>query len=878
MLKERLWWPRAAVILLAVLIPTLSVIACLDVAVSPGTPMQWLFEFPFHGSRPERGTVPTRLRSEEPATPARTRAVRPRQTERIAAVPRTRDAMAFARIITSDILTHIPWVTFQQEKVDTAAWPQAAQAGLPSAYPPRLTEDIHWFAMGAILRHLLHADRVSLPETRALLLRLGSAVRRPLNQAATVGGDTGALVQELNERIPALPINPPALRAEGQGDRFLAMAEKLALVELSTSFGYSLEGPFAPRSRSLGDEALPAFRRLLTHPHPLVRENAVLLLSGFDHPEAGEALRALVTRSRDPVCVARAIHALADWRSSDTIKTLTALLSDRSVEVMAIEALGRIGERDAALAIRRAIGRNSDPDFLLTAVPALGRSDDPDPENRKLLLKVRSHFSRSPAAGPKRVGAFAPDQPDPPGFKHKVIQQLATIALARLGEPQAREEVLKWVVTGQENPPIQGQRRIVRIAQDSIPPVLGPCTYEYLEALATLGPQGTAALAALFKGLTVDPYVRLRALLEYPKGEGAEAPILERFMKTASSPMLRAAALGAIDFLDPGKARDLALEVLADFAAGTIVRTNDEASGADVCAALRVLGKTGGADFVLLKACLRRAETLQQEKRGERGGPVAGPVGPRAVRTVEIAVVPDLIPVLLLELGRTGDPRAVPILLAHVQGTFEEGAAEAALSLGAIGGKEAALALVVGLSSKDGWVRHCSFRGLQALRKDAPFEDWIFTARTERQKRHRDWVTWAEGYEPPAERPREPAELTRRNEKTGDQGGASAIPPPAAGGAGPGELVGGLVAAWEKDDRVEVQRLLAEITSRGPEAVPALISALRRPVVPAAVFDALERITPGRFGLDRDRWLAWWTDSGKKGNSCSGSESIPLHR
>ena len=95
--------PRAAAIFLAVLLPGLSVLACLDVAVSPGTPLQWLFEFPFHGSRPERGTVPTKPRepAEAKALPGRTRAVRPRGTERVAAVPRTQNAMAFLLLVTT---------------------------------------------------------------------------------------------------------------------------------------------------------------------------------------------------------------------------------------------------------------------------------------------------------------------------------------------------------------------------------------------------------------------------------------------------------------------------------------------------------------------------------------------------------------------------------------------------------------------------------------------------------------------------------------------------------------------------------------------------------------------------------------------------------
>src|SRR5262245_31261664 len=127
----------APIVLAAIFLFTPPALADIDVAVSPGSPLEWLFEFPFYTARPERGAVPTRVSGPGAEAPSgRTQVRRPRETERATVVPRVEGGMAFARIITSDIVSHLPWVTFRPERYRQRTWAEAAEAGLPSAYPP----------------------------------------------------------------------------------------------------------------------------------------------------------------------------------------------------------------------------------------------------------------------------------------------------------------------------------------------------------------------------------------------------------------------------------------------------------------------------------------------------------------------------------------------------------------------------------------------------------------------------------------------------------------------------------------------------------------------------------------------------------------------
>ncbi len=842
-------------------------LACLDVAVSPGTPLEWLSEYPFHGPQPDRGSVPIltgpRRRDPKEHGHGRTMVVPRRTAEESFVVPQVQDAMSFARIITVDVTNHLEWVNPLPGGADSRRWSQASKHGLKLTYPPPQTLDSHWFAMGVVLRHLLHPQRMSDRETKAMLVRLGPQALRPLSQIG-VAGATATLVKLALTSIPRIPARPPSLRASNE-DPFLAMAERLAIAELAASFGYGLEAPFAPRCRSLGEEGARAFCKLVTHSHSLVRENAVLLLSGFQSDHVRDTLLQVAARSPDPVCRQRAIYALGNFKSPEVIKTLTALLGKKSATAPALQALGKIGGEDAAKAIYQKIRNSSNLDILFTGIPALGRCGVRNEPYRVFLKRLRTYLKKNPPQFPRPhpVSPNRPDQPDAPDCKAQIVIQLITLALARLGDDDARTAVLDLAARA-----VQGRQR-GRIAQDPISPVLGPCTYYFLDSLAELGADGARSLEGIFRRAGGDRYVRMRAIWQYARCWGARAAALTKFLATVSDPVLRAAVLQAVARLDRDEGRRQALAAIADFAAlGPWPRgTRGMDLGVDVVVALQIAGGTGGADYRLLAACLQTAKHLKtlkparkpQPRQPKRRGP------PPPVKH-EIAVVPDLIPHILLELGRTRDRRALPILTAHLGDRAGDGRAEAALALGSIAGREGAQALVKTLIDADGWVRYCSFRGLQAMRTGHPFEDWIFAAKSEMRKWHGDWTAWADGYRG-RHRP-QPEIVTQRPDTPDAPPPTDQKPdetePPKAANRDVAALVAELIAAAEAEDRVAIQLLQSEIAERGTEAVPSLLATFERPYLPVVIFDILEAIAKEPVGFDVRAWDRWWKQNLQK--------------
>jgi hypothetical protein len=457
-----------------------------------------------------------------------------------------------------------------------------------------------------------------------------------------------------------------------------------------------------------------------------------------------------------------------------------------------------------------------------------------------------------------------PDQPDPPDCKAQVVAQFALIALARLGDDAARTTVLDLAPRGG-----RGRVRGGRLSQDPIAPVLGPCTYYFLDALADLGPDGARALEAVFQQAGVDRYVRMRAIGQYARCHGAQAATLTRFLATVSDPILRAAVLQAVAWIDREEGRTQALAAIADFAARRGIGRGAGGSplGVDVVVALQIVGQTGGADYRLLAGCLEAAKRLKQLKlparRRPQNPPRRVPGGPPPPVDHEIAVVPDVIPYALLELGRTADRRALPILTAYLQDRSADGRAEAALALGSIAGREAAQVLVEALLDADGWVRYCSFRGLQVMRSGHPFEDWIFASKSQLKKWHADWTAWAEQYQDRT-RPQPESPVAARPPDAAAPpapGAAKAPTPPEQPREQAGDvarLVEELIVAAEAEDRVNTQLLRSEIAARGMEAVPALLATLKRPCFPVVVVDILEAIAKEPLGLDAQAWDRWW--------------------
>ncbi len=865
-------------VVLTFLIGYLPWCACLDVAVSPGTPLEWLSEYPFYGPQPERGSVPIYTGRKPSDSSARKRTVvrEPKEPTGALAIPNLQDAMSFARIITSDVVAHLPWVNPGIDPMPDGAWGAAHKYGLFVSYGPQHTLDSHWFAMGVALRYLLHPKRITPHETRTLLTRLGPQILTPLSGAKGAGAFAGFLDQFIKD-IPAVPPTPPAIKASSSADPFLAMAERLAIVELAPAYVYCLQAPFAPRSRALGEPIAPALVRLLAHPHPLVRENAALLLGSFKSQEACDALCKTAVSGKDAVCRVRALCALGNWKTPEATRTALSLMRKPETAVAALQALGKIGGKEAAQAILNLAEASRSLDFLFTAVPALGRCGVKDDKYCRFLgkLNLARLLTLTDLAQPAQAGGLRPDSPDAPNTKAAIVEQFAQIALARLGNEKARTYVLGLWKThrggggfGQAPPAQPPQGRVFgrgMVSQDPLGPIYGPCTYYFLEALPELGEEGAQVLEAIFADSTIDGYVRMRAIWEYPRCEEAQAAKVEEVLQLASDAAVRAAGLQSLLRIDSEKARAVALKTIATFA-----RDRTSAFGADVVMAFQAIAETGGGDVELLLAAYQAATQIVAPARPQQP---QGPGQGVPVNRFEITFVPEILPLVLIELGRTRDARAESVLAQHLRRTGSKFRAEAALGLGAIATKTAAAELVQALEDEDAWVRYCAFRGLEAIRKDVAFQDWIFG-----DSQRKTWLAEWRGWIPTMSEPKPPAPDVAR--PVPPPAKAPEVPPstpaaPAASPAAPAgvtlaeasleQLLADTVAAARTGDILASERVRRALVARGRAAVPPVLAEIAKPAFPVVLIDVLEEISQQKLGLDPAAWRAWWEKSSGAG-------------
>lgn len=126
------------------------------------------------------------------------------------------------------------------------------------------------------------------------------------------------------------------------------------------------------RLHSCGPEAVPALRRGLHHPKPIVRRLCVNLLDRLVDEETVPSLVAALDDD-DPHVRARALHALACDRCKQNecrpgedlwVPRAMALLTDRNPDLRAaaIDALGKVAGRREEVAAALRVAAEQDPD------------------------------------------------------------------------------------------------------------------------------------------------------------------------------------------------------------------------------------------------------------------------------------------------------------------------------------------------------------------------------------------------------------------------------------------------------------------------------------------------------------------------------------
>ena len=552
----------------------------LDVSVPPGLPLEWVESLPQRYVRPE------------PAVPTRALDDADHPSERYAQLHRempVRNPQGFGlvRILTWDLTAHLSWTQPTGTPHRRRSTTGVEFGGFP--YPPAVDDTLHWMAVAALLRQMLHPSQVARGEVLAYLLELGDAAGGSIASAES----EGALRDDarwLRRAIGAMPSEPPVLGAGATP--YATMMERFCAEELLSGHPYDPDQRFAARMFLLGTTGT-AFAGVHAHSeHPLLRRNAIAVVSRLGTPGTIDILRQVLERSDDSVARIRAIRAIGLHDSDkaaqileETLASLegkdrTRLLVEGSALVHSLGVLGRPSSVDPVVAW--AEGDLKDGDRLLVALAALARMEA-TPEQRETLLpwlrKRLDTFKRASRWEPEVKGIRA-DVPDPEDLRGRHLAQAATAVLARLGGAESEEAGALLALPDQPASLMAMGRRPNKALGGIFPSLAGVV----LEVYASLGAPGVARLEAILADETVEIEVRRRALellpgvkkfqraLELceviPEGDGASLPLLAfQILESAEHPAVVPRAEAWIEELDepdlaqldPGEAYGLLL-------------------------------------------------------------------------------------------------------------------------------------------------------------------------------------------------------------------------------------------------------------------------------------------------------------------------------
>jgi HEAT repeat protein len=679
----------------ALLTPTFDI----DVAVPPGTPLEW--DKDLHQPVPTgwRAKVPTTDRAPEAgASGGNAAAAAPRKGATVAThAPLdfgVTNLYRYFGITTVDIVNHIKVEApggglYKEGDVATGGG-----SGVQWVYMPEHPTELVWTGVAGCLRSILHPELVSVPETVAYLCEVGETA---LPGTKCVQSPVG---EKLKLLVTPVPEQFPPVRA-GAGT-FDSMVNRLVVVELTSGFPHALDPTFARRTLCLGERAYKAVLDSTRSNHTLLARNAVAILSNFKTPEAIDELRKLL-RSNDPVVRYRVLTGLGRVRDRASVPALIQGLTsaDDVWRAACAYTLGMIGDPGAVDELMKVARSANDLDYLWSLLPAIARLAGPKKEFEDFFTKMelavlQGGLYKEPPTPPKNM---VPPKPEPAGTKLQVVVEMCKLGLAAAGHAGARDQLK------------------AKFQQHGVDGFYVPNQILLCNVLGRMN-DGRAILQQIVETAKNDR-LAVQALLDL-REQAAENEWLK---KQAGSH--RAAAV-----------RALALTELFERGEEHFVPVGGQAYV--VGTALQLMGKTSTrnkVDSAIAAATKAHSSGMWARREGENILDII---------KAKITICPPLLEIACIELGRLGDPKALETLIRILKSDATGGRAEAALALGAIAGREAIDALVAALEDpKDGWVRFCAYEALRKLSGQDHLCDWIFGqpgSRSRAVARYKDWA------------------------------------------------------------------------------------------------------------------------------------------
>lgn len=670
----------------------------LDIGVPAGTPLEWDKTLRQPVPTGGRASVPTTT-TEKPPSPGSTVVERVPKPSPDYGVTNLYD---FFRVTTHDIMQHVSLSLPKSTGKVTVEDVDVATGGggpfrLTWNYPPEIPVELAWMAAAACIRTDVHPEVVSEPESVVYCVELGIPAHYG---AKAYAGKIGSIVQKSTQ---ALPPQPPDL-VKGKTP-YEAMLARLAVAELTSGYAYALDPNFARRTLALGEDAYRIVADCTRSKHPLLAENATAVLSNLPNTEVGEDLKRIFESGSDPVCRYRALSGLLRRHDKSAVPALIAALKgkDEAMRCYAMYALGILGEPTAVPLLRQSIRAAGvkDKDVLWSALPAMARIRDKAKENVDLLQALEKQL-KDKYRGTDRV-ALAPDMQTPtaeaPGAKFKILRQMTLLALASMGDADAGKEVIS------------------RLEKDRIESFHTTVWYLVADVLVGMGDKGVEQAKKIVDS-TAENGVRVHALRALFREGKADAAVLKGKIPTGAA-VLRATAIQLLADKDEKAAAEACRTIVAGYAGGKGAVEGSEAFV--VATAAQVGGR--------LKAWTDGTDLAKAAERAFGAGAFARREGENDpdITKCKISIYPPLLETLLIECGRAAAAKA--LLVKIVQDLKKpQGRPEAALALGAIGGKDAVGALLGVLADPDGWLRFCAYLSLKRLSGQDFFTDWIFAA------------------------------------------------------------------------------------------------------------------------------------------------------
>jgi hypothetical protein len=703
----------------------------LDLGVPTGTPLDW--------DKDLHQPIPTGLVGKEGLQPVKPGAAKDQGTVLRPAVPppvgyATVNLYSFFRVKTHDIMNHFKVNIPERKPVPPApapppiigtgergtsggkkpeGAPATFESGLESKYIPALPGELVWLGIATCLRSQLHPEVISIPESLAYLIEIGEP---SLVAPGSFQSPLGDRVKSLVKDAPATAPNFPNLKTPID-----SMCARIAVIELTNGFPMGMDPSYAKRTLLLGELAYEAVLACAKSDHAFLAHNATAVLANFPGSEkVSKELWALFESTQDPVIKVRALAGIARKRDRNLIDKLLGVAKggDDWLRAMAIYALGHVaGPQDAKVA-QELIGmaQSADQGMAWSLLPAIARIGCKDPKVSQAASALWQQISAKGAGigdhkpNPAQSGpgqGFLPPNPEPAGYKNKILGEFSLLAAAGSGDAAAIAELHNRAAAGANS-----FTEAARILMADVLPKTGTKGLELAKQIVSAnmpapntppadgGPDVNVAVTAVRAMGFIDP---------------TDIEWLKSTATSGGHSLVRAAALTALFRTSPTAMKEVCHKIVQEasvsspesaFLTGMAIQMLDRVDDNKGTEVLKVAQAALGANM-----WAQRTATEEYD-----------------ITKAKIDVRPPCLEVATLALGKTAHEEAAVTLIEWLKAGPVRG--EAALALGGCAGTKVAQvveALLAGLiDPKDGWVRFCCYMSLKHISKQDYYTDYVF--------------------------------------------------------------------------------------------------------------------------------------------------------